>query len=105
MSEKGRHRLNSSFIKQDHQAFSESKVILYNQWASNAVIRILLVIQQKEDENHMVNTILSSGGEKLVIGDDLVKIHLCFVPSFLRLVSIFVEYDAYYFPIILVQEI
>ena len=73
MTKNDRLKLNSTFITQSHQEFSEDKVLLYNQWASDSVVRMLLVLQQKEDENHMANEIITNDTERAAIPDDLVR--------------------------------
>ena len=73
MPKNDRLKLNSTFITQNHQEFSEDKVLLYNQWASDSVVRLLLVLQQKEDENHMANEIITNDTERAAIPDDLVR--------------------------------
>ena len=73
MPKNDKQKLNSTFITQSHQAFSGDKVLLYNQWASDSVVRLSLVLQQKEDENHMANEIITSDTERAVIPDDLVR--------------------------------
>ena len=73
MPKNDRLKLNSTFITQSHQEFSEDKVPLYNQWASDSVVRLLLVLQQKEDENHMANEIITNDTERAAIPDDLVR--------------------------------
>ena len=73
MPKNDRLKLNSTFITQNHQEFSEDKVLLYNQWASDSVVRQLLVLQQKEDENHMANEIITNDTERAAIPDDLVR--------------------------------